>query len=173
MKFCPNCGAGLADETVFCPACGKPLGDAQTNSPTAPYAPYYGTPVYAPPAVDPYDHTSEFDAKDISENKVICMLLYLGGFFGILVALLMSGSSKYVGFHVRQALKFEVVSILLTIAAALLSVLTAIAEFFVILLILCVILVVALVVLRVISFFQICAGKAKEPLIIRSLGFLK
>ena len=28
-------------------------------------------------------------------------------------------------------------------------------------------------VLRVICFFQICSGKAKEPAIIRSLGFLK
>ena len=28
-------------------------------------------------------------------------------------------------------------------------------------------------VLKVICFFQICSGKAKEPAIIRSLGFLK
>ncbi len=28
-------------------------------------------------------------------------------------------------------------------------------------------------VIRIICFFQICCGKAKEPVIIRSLGFLK
>lgn len=32
---------------------------------------------------------------------------------------------------------------------------------------------IILLVLRIISFFQICSGKAKEPAIIRSLGFLR
>ena len=32
---------------------------------------------------------------------------------------------------------------------------------------------VILLVLKVIAFFSICSGKAKEPAIIRNLGFLK
>lgn len=173
MIICPSCGVVLADDTAFCPACGKPLGDPQINGTAPSCAPGYGTSGYTPPAVDPYDHTSEFEAQDISENKVICMLIYLGGFVGILVALLMSNSSKYVAFHVRQALKFEVVTILLSIVTALASLLTAVVRFFVFLPVLCVILTLVLVGLRVVCFFQICAGKAKEPLLIRSLSFLK
>lgn len=64
------------------------------------------------PAYDPYDHTAEFDPKDISDNKVFAMLCYLMDFIGIIVALLATHSSKYTMFHVRQALKITVVSIL-------------------------------------------------------------
>ena len=69
--------------------------------------------------VDPYDHTAEFDPKDISDNKVICMLIYLTGAIGIFIALLASSTSQYVAFHVRQALKFLVVYSLMAIVLAL------------------------------------------------------
>ena len=67
-------------------------------------------PNYTP--YDPYDHTSEFTAKDISDNKVIAMLVYLMGTVGIIIALLASKDSPYLSFHVRQALKFTVLEVL-------------------------------------------------------------
>lgn len=119
-------------------------------------------PAYAP-AYDPYDHTAEFDPNDISDNKVFAMLCYLMDFIGIIVALLATHSSKYTMFHVRQALKITVVSIL--------SVFVLIIPFlgwfaFPIL-------QGIIWVIKIISFFQICSGKAKEPAIIRSFGFLR
>ena len=108
-------------------------------------------PAFAP-AYDPYDHTAEFDPKDISDNKVFAMICYLMGFIGIIVALLATNSSKYAMFHVRQALKIEVASIL-SIFVLIIPFLGWIAF--------------------PISFFQICSGKAKEPAIIRSFGFLR
>lgn len=59
----------------------------------------YQQQYYAP--VDPYDHTAEFSQKDISDNKVIAMLVYLMGAVGIIIALLASSESPYVSFHVR------------------------------------------------------------------------
>ena len=169
MKYCPNCGSGIADEATFCPNCGNGVGNpanpAPGYNPNPGYAPGYNPPpVY--PAYDPYDHTAEFDPKDISENKVICMLVYLAGYIGILVALLMSSSSKYVAFHVRQALKIEVVTMLGAIVTALLfwTVIVPIAAG---------ILAIALFVVKIICFFQICSGKAKEPAIICNLKFMK
>lgn len=158
MKICPNCGAQLDDSSVFCPNCGVQLGNAQNGFNQPPYN-------YAPP-VDPYDHTAEFDAKDISENKVISMLVYLLGTVGIVIALLASNTSPYAAFHVRQALKFTVVEILSAIVTVLLcwTFIVPIAFF---------VLMVALFVVRFICFFQICGGKAKEPAIIRSLSFLR
>lgn len=166
MKFCPNCGATLSDDATFCSSCGNAMGGQPAGYNPAPapgYAPYGG---YAPAPVDPYDHTAEFDAKDISENKVVCMLIYLAGYVGILVALLLANTSKYVGFHLRQALKIEVVSLLTILVAAILcwTVIVPIAAG---------IFVVVLAVIRIICFFQICNGKAKEPAIIRGLGFMK
>ena len=131
-------------------------------------APGYQQPVYAPPApaYDPYDHTSEFDAKDISDNKVYCMLAYLLGTVGVILALLASADSPYTKFHIRQALKFTVVNILLAIVTAILcwTIIVPVAAG---------IMFTVLFVIKIICFFQICGGKAKEPAIIRGLGFLK
>lgn len=156
MKVCPNCQTQLQDNDAFCTNCGAQLGAASSVPPQQPYAAPY----------DPYDHTSEFDPKDISDNKVISMLVYLMGPIGIIIALLASGTSPYAGFHVRQALKFSVVEILLGLVTVLLcwTIIVPIAYG---------IFALVLFVIKIICFFQICSGKAKEPAIIRDLGFLR
>lgn len=170
MKTCPNCHAQLDDNAIFCTACGTQFAAAQPQQGAVPpqqnaVPPQGMVPPQAAyvPAYNPYDHTAEFDPKDISDNKVFAMLCYLMGFVGIIVALLATHSSKYAMFHVRQALKIEVVSIL--------SVFVLIIPFlgwfaFPIL-------QAILWVVKIISFFQICSGKAKEPAIVRSFGFLR
>lgn len=156
MKNCPNCGSQLEDSAVFCTNCGESLtGEPQVQ---------YEAAVYDAPAS--YDHTAEFSAADVSENKVLCMLIYLMGIVGVIVALLAGAQSPYVAFHVRQALKMSVVEIILAIAAVLLvwTIIVPIAAG---------VCALILLVLRVIAFFQICGGKAVEPAIIRDLSFLK
>lgn len=150
MKFCSKCGAQLEDSTAFCSACG-----AQVGEPTVVVA------------NDPFDHTAEFDAKDISDNKVIAMLPYLMGLIGVIVAaLLAKGESAYVSFHIRQALKLSIVSMLLGIVAALLAI-TVIVP------IVAGVCELVVLVLQIIAFFQVCGGKAKEPAVIKNLKFLK
>ncbi len=151
MKFCPNCGTQMEDNAAFCPKCG-----VQPNAaPNVTYAP-----------VDPYDHTAEFDPQDISDNKVYAMLVYLMGTIGIIIALLAAQSSRFVAFHVRQALKIVAVNLLMVIASAVLfwTIIVPIAAG---------VMAVVFWVIKIICFFQICSGKAKEPAIIRSLGFMK
>ena len=132
----------------------------------------YGQP-YIPqvPYRDPYDHTSEFDSAEISNNKIFAMLPYLLGWIGVIVALLACGkkdNSKmgYIDFHVRQALKITVVSTLVGIITLLLcwTIIFAIAGG---------ICMLILFVIRIIGFFSVCSGNAKELPIVRSLGFLK
>ena len=127
----------------------------------APYQQYAQAPVY-----DPYDHTAEFAPQDISDNKVYAILVYLLGWIGIVIALLAAKESLYVTFHLRQGLKFVVVDTLVTIISVVLA-------FTIIVPIAGAIFGVVLWVIKIICFFQICSGKAKEPVIIRSLGFLK
>ena len=114
---------------------------------------------------DPYDHTSEYEPKDISENKVVAMLVYLLGTIGVIIALLYQ-KSPFVNFHLRQALKFLVVEAITVLAMGILA-WTFVA------LILGAIFLVVLFVLKIVAFVNICGGKAKEPAIIRSIGFLK
>lgn len=170
MKICSNCNSQLADNASFCPTCGMQFNANQQNAtfnqqqqgmPNG----QIPNPGYVP-AYDPYDHTHEFTAKDISENKVIAMLVYLLGTVGIVIALLASNTSPYAAFHVRQALKISVCQILMVICTALLfwTVIVPIAVG---------IMLVVLFVIRIICFFQICSGKAKEPAIIKNLKFMR
>lgn len=134
---------------------GMPYGNPNQQMNGMPQQNYY----------DPKDHTAEFDAKDISDNKVMAMLPYLLGTIGIIIALLASRESAYTYFHVRQALKITVVSVLIGIITVLLcwTIVVPIAGG---------VCGIILLVVRIICFFQICTGKAKEAPIVSGLGFL-
>lgn len=178
MKICGQCGAEVSDNASFCAKCGAKLetpGNPETaggagstaNAGNAggavnqgQYQQYYQAPV------DPYDHTAEFDRKDISDNKVFAMIAYLTGTVGIIIALLASSKSAYAMFHVRQSLKFTVLNTLAGIVALILIwtfIVPVVAGLFIVVLFVC----------RIIAFFSICAGKAKEPYIVRSFNFLR
>ena len=143
MKFCSKCGAQCEDNAAVCANCGEAFNGAA--------------------AADVTDHTAEFDPKDISDNKVVAMVIYLLGPIGLVIAILMANTSKYAAFHVRTALKFTVVESLLTFVN-IVPILGQIAY---------VVGIVTCLVLRIIAFFQVCKGQAKDPAIISSLGFLK
>ena len=155
MKTCPKCQAQIDDNSAFCTSCGYAFAAEQQPQPQP-------QPVNA----DPADHTAEYDPKDISDNKVIAMLVYLLGTIGIIIALLGSHESPYVRFHIRQSLKFLVIETLTVLAISLLC------WTFIVPIVGCIFIMV-LEVIKIICFFQICGGKAKEPAIIRSFGFLK
>ena len=145
MAFCPKCGSQIPEGTNFCNACGSSL------TPVAP--------------VDPSDHTANFTTEDISQNKVVAMSAYILGVFGVVIALLAAPQSGYVTFHSRQALKIEILSVLLSFVSLVLcwTLIVPIAA---------AICVVILFVIRIICFFQVCSGKAKDAPIIKSLPFI-
>lgn len=180
MAFCQKCGSQLAEGGTFCAVCGTPVAQAAApvqqpaqpeQAPEAAPAqqPVYQQPVYQQPmqpAYNPADHTAEFAADDISKNKVTAMAAYMLGIIGIVIALLAAPESPYASFHSRQALKLEIVNQLILLAMIVLiwtfivPIVGAIA-------------MLAIMVIRVILFFQVCAGKAKDAPLIGSLPFLK
>ena len=152
MKFCSNCHLTYDDTANVCGQCGGPLQVIPQQVPQA------------QPAYDPTDHTAEFNPRDISDNKVFAMLPYLMSFIGVIIALLAAPSSPYTMFHVRQGLKISVTSILVTIVGAIIPFLGWIAAG---------ICAIVILVVEIICFFRVCKGQAKEPPIIKNLGFLK
>ena len=168
MKVCPICHSQVSDESNYCTMCGNRITDDVQPVPYQPpvYQNAYQQPVYQQPVYNPYDHTAEFEAADVAQNKIYAMIMYLLSAVGIIIALLGAKDSAYVQFHLRQNLKFLIVETLLTLCAAVLF-------FTIIVPIAAGVCVVIVEIIRVIAFFQVCGGKAKEPAIIRSLGFLK
>lgn len=184
--LCSNCGIENRDGSDFCMNCGMSLvqqprqsqqtqaqTEQQTNRNTYQNGQNYTNNcgygegyVHSNAYVDPYNHTAEFDREDVSQNKVFAMLPYLLGWIGLIVALIASRDSKFVGFHVRQALKISVSKTLLGIIALLLcwTVVVPIAAG---------IMYLILWIVRIISFFSVCSGNAIEAPIVRSFGFLK
>ncbi len=149
MKVCPNCQLSFDDSANVCNQCGGQL-------------------TYVPGAVvtaDPADHTAEFDAKDISDNKCFAMLPYLLSFIGVIIALLASSASPYTMFHVRQGLKIMVCEFLVLIVGMIVPFL----GWFIVL----PIGMVILEVVAIICFFRVCKGQAKEAPIVKGLKFLK
>ena len=92
------------------------------------------------------------------------MLIYLSGVVGIIVALLVSRDSAYIKFHVTQYVKF-------LIAFTLVSLITAVLAFTVIVPIIGGIALIVLLVCDIISFFKAASGKSVEMPIIRSINF--
>lgn len=144
------------------PQPAMPVPPAPVQQPV--YQPVYQQPMQ--PAFNPADHTAEFEADDISKNKVIAMAAYMLGFFGIIIALLAAPESRYASFHSRQALKLEIVG-QLVLWVSLILFWTFIVP------IVGGIALLVLFVVRIICFFQVCSGKAKDAVLIGSLPFLK
>ena len=85
MKYCPHCGAEIADDVRFCPTCGK-----ETVAPVV-------------------DATPVFDAQDIADNRMLAMLGYLS--MGVL-PMLGARNSAYAMHHTNQALWIFIGSLL-------------------------------------------------------------
>ena len=159
MKVCPNCqNTNVADDAVVCPSCGTAFVAPQQNNQIPQQAPVQ-------PVVDQFDHTAEFDAKDIADNKLYAMLIYALGLAGIIVALLKKDDSAYLAFHLKQGLKLLIVSTVLTVV-------TTVLCWTFIVPIVAGIAFVALFVLEVMLFIDVCNNKAKEPYLIRNIKFL-
>lgn len=186
MAFCPNCGApvpvaqSIPQQTNYQTPASAQTPVAQTppsgqnawqNAQVPPVNPGsqadpQSHPVDLNAAVYTKDHTGEFSAQDISDNKVYALLAYLLGIFGVLVVGLVARDSKFAMFHMRQSAKLVVVQWLFGLIAALFfwTVIIPIAYF---------IFTMVLAVVEVICIVNVCRGKAKEAPIVSSFGFLK
>lgn len=169
MAFCPQCGASFNDGAPACPQCGTIFAapgqqaQQQYQQQYQQYQQYQQPYAPAPVMMDPKDHTAEFDAKDISDNKITAMCPYLLGVFGIIISLLAAGDSKYAGFHARNALKLTISQVLLTFVAIIPFlgwIVLGVGQ-------------VMIFVINIICFVQVCKGQAKDAPIFGSLGFFK
>lgn len=175
MIICSKCGTQMNDGTAFCKNCGTPVGQPQMVQPQM----GMNQGAYQPqqPAFDPYNHTAEFSAKDISDNKVMAMLPYLFSWIGVVLVLLASKESPYASFHVKQYLKVlvtQAVMSLISIACIVVMIIPVLGWIIGGLgLVAIAIMNIILFVVTIIGFFGVCKGTAKELPIVKGLKFLR
>lgn len=122
------------------------------------------------------NHSAKFSGHDISENKVSAIAAYLLGPIGIIIALLIARDSEYTAFHMRQALKMTICSVILELFAtvlALFGMIPFVGIIFKMILIFTFAAWVGIIILRFIAIVQVSNGEAKEPAIICNFAFLK
>lgn len=117
MKYCQYCGTELPDDTKFCPSCGKETSNNEQKSQAADYQKKVEDAVQG--FMNTPDETDCYDANDISNNKVLAVLAYLG--ILIIVPLIAAPQSKFAKFHVNQGLVLLIASIIVNIATGILS----------------------------------------------------
>ena len=171
MKTCPNCGNQIADDAAFCNNCGVAVAVNAQPAPAAQNAeapnrgpqqnfsqmPYQQPLMYT----DPKDHTNDFDAQDIADNKIIGVAAYLFGFIGVIIALF--AGTPYTRFHARNSLRISVAAILIIIPA-----IVPFLGWFV-----TGICAAVLGIIKIIAIVWAFMGKAKELPIISEIGFMK
>ena len=158
MKICPKCGAQIEDNNIFCHVCGtnvdNPAAGAQAVVNTAPE----------------WDHTAEFSPKDVHDNKVVAMIMYLSGLHGTLICfaiLWLVGRSKsnYLAFHIRENFKISLINTLLLLFSL-------VFLWTIIIPVLACICSLILFIVRLICFVSVAKNQSKEVPILRNFGFL-
>lgn len=178
MAFCSQCGNKLADGSKFCDKCGAPVDSGtasqDSNNKTknfsesvedlgAKIADFNNTP----------DYTSEYDQTDITNNKALAALAYIG--ILVLIPILAAPNSKFAKFHSNQGLTLLIVNVVLSIALSIVRiVMNAIADplgkIFSVVTWAIGILIIILAIIGIINAVQ---GKAKELPIIGKIKLLK
>ncbi len=137
----------------------------QQNYQQGPYGQPQGQPYmqqgYIP--FDPKDHTSEFDPQDIADNKIFAVVPYLFSFVIGLIAGMYVSESRFLKFHIKNAIRLDVASVL----AALLFVIPVLGW------IAGGICLAILAIVKIIAIVYAFSGKAKDLPIISSVKFLK
>ena len=191
--FCSNCGTTFAAQPVVMKS--EPVVEEAATEAipvqipvqpqyTQPVQPQYSQPVqpqytqpvqqYQIPNTQPapvvrynaYDHSKEFTAKDLADNKLYAALMYVTSLFGVLIALVADKDSPYLKFHIRQVLKLH-----LTIT--ILSALTAVLAWTVIVPIAGAIALLILFIVNIVCFVNVLKNKSIEPAFVRDLKFLQ
>lgn len=185
--FCSNCGSSLVSNEAKSEANQPAAATAQTEAAAPKPAPApvptpvipapqqtqqnqqnqqgfqqpYGQPQYQ--QYDPADHTAEFDPRDIQDNKLFAVVPYLLGIIAGLIVGIYVKESPFVKFHIKNAIRLEIATIL----ALLVAIVPVIGW------IVAIVLCLALVVVDIIAIVWALQGKAKDLPIISGIGFLK
>lgn len=159
MKKCSKCGAEIEDSAMKCPVCGATQITDQGEDLGKKITEGFGK------FNDTKETTSEYDSRDIENNKVFAILSYIGILF--VVGLIATPKSKFARFHANQGLVLFITEIALGIVSGIVSFIPVVSGI--------VSAVVGLIslVYMVIGIYNSASGKAKELPVIGGISIIK
>ncbi len=182
MSFCGKCGNKVEDGVKFCPSCGNPLAATAEQTKSEGQAAPQAQPAQAEKQSDfaeklqdlnnTADTTSEFDPKDVEQNKIMAILAYLSWL--VIIPIFAAKDSKFARFHANQGLVLALTEIVWWVGTGILTaILTAIVPFLGFLSTLLGLVNLLFLVLLVIGIMNVANGRAKELPIIGKFRILK
>lgn len=164
MAFCRKCGTQVEESISLCPSCGEEIGKKGAKKSSF--------QEISKNLKNVSDTTSEFDSADITENKVMAIMSYLGIF--VLIPIFAAKESKFAQFHANQGLALLIASIAYGIAYGILSaIIMLISQALFSLVGLLGFVGWAFLALAIIGIINAASGKAKELPIIGKIRILK
>jgi len=193
MAFCGKCGSKIEDGVKFCPACGAPTESAAATQQPSVQQPAQNQQAYQQqpgaaqqPGVNPQaaynakiqaltntaDSTAQFDAADIQQSKVMCILAYFGPL--VLIPIFAAKGSRFARYHSNQGLLLLIAEIIWSIVYSILSsIILAISwRLYSIVSIIGIVSIVFLV-LAVIGILNVVNGRARALPVIGGITILK
>lgn len=172
MAFCEHCGAKIDEGVKFCPGCGAACGIPEQPPVQAETQPQTDFSEKFAEINNTEDNTAEHDANDISDNKFMAVLAYLGILF--LIPLLAAPNSKFARYHVNQGLTLCICEIVFGIVYSILSsIIYAISWRLGFVVTIIGIIGIVFPILAVIGIINASGGKAKALPIIGGIKILK
>lgn len=163
MAFCRNCGAELPEGANNCTQCGAPTaGEQQAQQSND------GVQDFINNVTNTADFTTEYDPKDIQDNKVMAILSYIGFLF--LIPLLAAPQSKFARFHVNQGM---ILFLLGYCVSAVFNILGAIPFIGILFSIIGWLFAVATLVFMILGIINASQGQAKELPVIGKIRLMK
>ena len=178
MSFCPKCGAQLEEGQKFCPKCGYSLDGSQAQSNAGAqnnaqsgnsFADGVNSIINDIQNTD--DHSAGYAPADISANKGVSVLAYIG--ILVLIPLLAAKDSPYARFHSNQGLVLFIADILVGIATGIIRGVFSAIKLGFISSIISSLLGLAVLALAIMGIVYAAQGKAKELPVIGKIKILK
>jgi uncharacterized membrane protein len=176
MAYCPNCGQPLDENTNVCTSCNAQAEQSASNENTQKST---SQASFFQKLTDTPDSTTDYDAKDVADNKIMALLSYLG--ILVLIPMFAAQNSKFARYHVKQGFNLFLAYIAYAIVNYLLGMIRVTRYVWGIpyrttpgiIVFICWLIGIPLFVLSILGIINAVQGKAKELPIIGKFKILK
>lgn len=172
MLLCEKCGTKVDEGTKFCPSCGNSMEVPAIEQQEQNSGDQNDFSAKIANLNDTADTTADYDADDVSKNKVMAVLAYFGPL--CFIPMFAAKDSKFARFHANQGLVLLIACVAYSIVSSILnSIILAISWrlYFITSIISFISIVFA--VLAILGIINAANGRAKELPVIGKFKILK